>query len=167
MEILITIIVVCVIMIYTYSNIKTNKEEEKKEDTTNNLLLSYKEVLLNIMKDIIENDINMCNIHNEEELLEVLLISIKDRFINTLIQEESDKVLIILEEYIIDEYISNVFVENYDISKIYHNNKIKHNIKENKYDEELGIDIVSNHIKSDSSTIDITEDLNGIFFGEI
>ena len=167
MEILITIIVVCVIMIYTYSNIKTNKEEEIKEDTTNNLLLSYKEVLLNIMKDIIENDINMCNIHNEEELLEVLLISIKDRFINTLIQEESDKVLIILEEYIIDEYISNVFVENYDISKIYYNNKIKHNIKENKYDEELGIDIVSNHIKSDSSTIDITEDLNGIFFGEI
>lgn len=167
MEILITIIVVCVIMIYTYSDIKTDKEETIKEDTINNLLSSYKETLFNIIKDIVEEEIDMTDIHNEEELLEIVLADISDKFISLLVQEESDKILSIIDDSLIDEFVGDMFIMKYDIREIYYNNKIKYSIKENNYDEELGTERVSNHIKSDSSTIDITEDLNGIFFNDI
>ena len=159
------IIVTTIIIIYVYLHSRKNKHQTIEEDISHNLLSSYKEALLNIMKDVVD-EIDMCDISNEEELLEILLTDITDKFICLLIQEESDKVLSIINESTIDEYVSNTFVSKYNIREIYYNNKIKYKVKENKYDEELGVETVPNHIKSDSSTIDITEDLNGIFFGD-
>lgn len=158
--------------IYIYMYVQ-NKQKElnlkrkniKKQDVTEKILSNYKDTLLNIMKDVTEEDINMCDIHNEEELMEILIADITDKFMSLLLYEETEKILSIVDEDAIDIFISNTFISEYNIREIYYNNINKYKFKENNYNEELGTEQVSNHIKSDSSTIDITNDLNGIFFG--
>lgn len=165
----IILIIICIMYIISlYIHIRKNKEKDNiaiKEQVTENLLLNHRDSLSTIINDVIKEEINMDDICSKEELLEILLADISDKFINLLIQEESDKVLSLIDEEIIDNIINTLFISNYDIREIYYKNKYRE--KENKYDENLGTELVSNSIKSDSSTIDITDDLNGIFFNDI
>ena len=170
------ILLICtfLFLIILYIDIKTygkkyNEEEnermEKEDEMLNYLAEKYDYIISSIINESVEEVMEM-NLYNEEEILEQLQEKILNKFEMVLVENEEGFTLKELDDHIIKLYIASKIVVNVNISKILDSINSKRTTQRKNNDISIATEKVSNDTKVDSSVIDITDDLNNIFFGQ-
>ena len=141
------------------------KKFDLKKVDTDKLLTEYNSNLESIIKDTI-NDIDYKDIYSEEDLYCYLMREVYNQFEFFLLQQElTDEQYEALTREVIEEYINSKLI-NLNINSLYQKRYYQVTYKEDQENNELATERVSNSIKSDSSTVDITNDLLNTFFNE-
>lgn len=170
MKILLTCTFLFLIILYidikTYD--KKYSEEENKTIKENELVQylqdNYESITSSIVNESIE-EIVVMDLNKEEDIIVELQQKIFDKFSMIIVREEDETTLKQLNDYIIKSYISLKLVE-VDIRKILDVIRSVRFTKNNASEPIPVIEFVPNDTKVDSSIMDITDDLNDIFFKE-
>lgn len=155
----------------TYSNKydeKTIRRMEKEDELLKYLEKKYNSIVSNMVDEAIKS-IESLNINNEELLREKLQETIFNNFSEILIREESDDMMKELDDGIINLYVSIClipvdFSSILDYINIKKYNEYRHNNKD--FNINIATEAVSDTVATDDKYIDITDNLNSIFFGE-
>lgn len=155
---------IIILLVIIYEVFVSKKLDLKKMDI-DDILDGYDSVIKNILNGIVE-DIDYNNINNEEELycfiidkcadsLEIFLMNENLSEIEARSLEDKDKV---------KEYISGFLMEmDLNIDMIY-KRRMYRNLAGNVENSDFCTERVPNNTKTDDSMVDITNELNSIFF---
>lgn len=169
------ILLICtfLFLIILYIDLKTygnkydeekSKRMEKEDEIINYLTENYDYMVSSIIDESVE-EVKEMDLKSEEDILEQLQQKIINKFEVLLVEREKESILKKLDNEILQSYIATKLID-LNISEILDIiNSKRYNQKENN-DISIATEKVSNNTKVDSSVIDITDELNNIFFGE-
>lgn len=144
---------------------KENKRMEKEDKMLNYLAEKYDYLTSSIIKESIEEIIEM-DLHNEEDVLEQIQEKILNKFESLLLETEEEATLKKIDNETIKSYIASKIVVNIEISKVLDSINSNRLLERKNDDIFIATEKVSNNTKVDSSVTDISDDLNNIFFGQ-
>lgn len=147
-------------------NEKTKKRMEKEDELLDYLTKHYESIMPSVIHESVE-EVKDMDLNTEEQILEELQQKVFDRISSIIVRREEDESMLkLLDDEIIKSYVSLSLV-NVDISKLLDQIKlIRYNKNKSMISETITMERVSNDTKVDSSVMDITNDLNNIFFGD-
>lgn len=147
-------------------NEKTKKRMEKEDELLDYLTKQYESIMPSVIHESVE-EVKDMDLNTEEQILEELQQKVFDRISSIIVRREEDESMLkLLDDEIIKSYVSLSLV-NVDISKLLDQIKlIRYNKNKSMISETITMERVSNDTKVDSSVMDITNDLNNIFFGD-
>lgn len=159
------IILGLVFLILVFYEIFILKKFDFKKVDTDKLLTKYNSNLESIIEDV-ANNIDYKHIYSEEDLYCYLMSEIYNQLEFLLLQEKlTNEEYEALTKEVIEEFINSKLI-NLNIDSLYQKRYYQVTHKEDQENNELATERVSNSIKSDSSTVDITNDLLNTFFNE-
>lgn len=154
-----------IILLIVIFEVFVSKKLDLKKMDIDDILDRYDSVIKNILNEIVE-DVDYTNINNEEELYCFIIDKCADNLEMFLMNEDLSEIEAksLEDKDKVKEYISGFLMEiDINIDMIY-KRRMYRNIADNHENSDFCTEKVPDNTKTDDSTVDITNELNSIFF---